>query len=373
MKILHTISSIGVKSGGTSSAVYAMLHGIRDYNVKVLSYELANEDHLPGNNLVIDFVPANQNRFAYSSAYKKSLIQSDANIFHSHGLWQYTQYATSRVARKKGIPYIITPHGMLYPEALNHSKFQKQLFLKMFLLNDLNKATAIHVTSKEEMKHIRNLGVKTPIAIVPNPVINVVVEEQIQSKEKIRFGYLGRVHPRKNIERLLYVWSNLAEKVSDSELVVIGEGDDEYMSFLKKETERLSLKNVVFPGFLSGKEKEDTLNSLSYLAVPSDFENFGMIIPEALQLGIPVIASKGTPWEELNTHQCGWWVDNDVDTLTQIMENTLQISDEERIAMGERGKALVNKNYSVEVVTDKMTRLYDWILNKGKKPEFVFL
>jgi glycosyltransferase involved in cell wall biosynthesis len=56
---------------------------------------------------------------------------------------------------------------------------------------------------------------------------------------------------------------------------------------------------------LTGEAKENTLNSLSYLVVPSDFENFGMIIPEALIKGIPVIASKGTTWEELNTHHCG--------------------------------------------------------------------
>ena len=40
-----------------------------------------------------------------------------------------------------------------------------------------------------------------------------------------------------------------------------------------------------------------------------------MIIAEALVRGIPVIASKGTPWQDLETHNCGWWVDNDLDTI----------------------------------------------------------
>jgi hypothetical protein len=58
---------------------------------------------------------------------------------------------------------------MLYPQALNHSKLKK-LFLKLFLFKDMNKASAIHATCEEEMQHLRNLGVKSPIAIIPNPI-----------------------------------------------------------------------------------------------------------------------------------------------------------------------------------------------------------
>ena len=109
------------------------------------------------------------------------------------------------------------------------------------------------------------------------------------------------------------------------------------------------------------------------MVVPSDFENFGNIITEALVKGVPVIASKGTPWEELNTHSCGWWVDNDVDTLATTIREALNTSEEERLAMGERGKQLIKDNYSVEMVAGKMKRLYEWILYGGEKPEFVYL
>ena len=130
---------------------------------------------------------------------------------------------------------------------------------------------------------------------------------------------------------------------------------------------------MTFTGFLSGEEKEKALKSLSYLVVPSDFENFGNIVTEALVKGIPVIASKGTPWEELNTHRCGWWVDNDVDTLAATIREALNTSEAERIAMGERGKHLIQENYSVEMVAGKLKRLYEWILYRGEKPEFVYL
>jgi glycosyltransferase involved in cell wall biosynthesis len=239
-------------------------------------------------------------------------------------------------------------------------------------MNDLNNAVAIHATCMEEMQHLRDLGVKSPIAVIPNPV-SIHDFKYLNALKSLKIGYLGRVHPRKNIERLLYVWNNLNLDETEAELIIIGSGDENYMNFLKAEQTRLNLKKVIFTGFLTGEAKENALNSLSYLVVPSDFENFGMIIPEALIRGIPVIASKGTPWEELNTHNCGWWIENDVDTLAAIIQNAIETSENERIEMGKRGRELVKNNYSVEVVSMKMIRLYDWILNGGEKPEFVYL
>ena len=103
-----------------------------------------------------------------------------------------------------------------------------------------------------------------------------------------------------------------------------------------------------------------------------DFENFGMIVTEALSVGTPVIASLGTPWEELNIHRCGWWVNNDVDTLAQTIEKVLSLSTAELSEMGERGKQFVMEKFSDEQVAVKMKQLYEWILSGGKKPEFVY-
>jgi glycosyltransferase involved in cell wall biosynthesis len=261
---------------------------------------------------------------------------------------------------------------MLYPQALAISKLKKQIFLKLFLMNDLNNAAAVHATCTEEMQYLRNLGIKSPIAVIPNPV-NIAENKNVSIFHKLRFGYLGRVHPRKNIERLFYVWNKLDLDKTNAELIIIGDGDKRYMDFLKAEQVKLNLKNVVFTGFLTGEAKEDALNSLSYLVVPSDFENFGMIIPEALIKGIPVIASKGAPWEELNTHHCGWWVENDVDTLAETIQKAIKTPENERIGMGKRGQELVKNNYSREVVAKKMIRLYEWILNGGERPEFVYM
>jgi glycosyltransferase involved in cell wall biosynthesis len=371
MKILHTISGMSARSGGTSTCTYELVKGLRAQNVSadILTFAPAADDALIGNEPFIQTIPPS-GRFI-SPVYKQALRNGDYQLFHANGIWEYTELITAKIARKKGIPYIITPHGMLYPHALSISKLKKQIFLRLFLMNDLNKAAVVHATCMEEMQHLRNLGVKLPIAVIPNP-INIPEEITPSTPNLLRIGYLGRVHPRKNIERLLYVWKHLNLDQTEAELIIIGDGDENYMDFLKKEREKLNLKNVIFTGFLSGKAKAKALSSLSYLAVPSDFENFGMIIPEALNYGIPVIASKGTPWQELNTHRCGWWVDNDVETLAKTIQKAIDTSENDRIEMGKRGQELIKSNYSIEVISKKMSRLYEWILG-GEKPEFVYI
>jgi len=377
MKILHVISSLGLNFGGPAQSVFYTVKGLQNHklDVEILTYQPDFGDKLISTEDFIITLPKGKTSFAYSSGYKNYLENHSCDLYHAQGIWQYPTYIAAKTARKQNKPYIMTPRGMLYPQAFSHSKLKKQFFLKLFLLNDLNKAAAVHATCMEEMQHLRNLGVKSPIAVIPNPV-NIPNNFQLStlnSQLSTIIGYLGRVHPRKNIERLLYVWDQLKLDSSNAELVIIGDGDICYMDFLKAECVRLNLKNVIFTGFLTGEAKEKALQSLSYLVVPSDFENFGMIIPEALIKGVPVIASKGTPWEELNTHRCGWWVDNDTDTLAKTISKAINTPESVRIEMGQRGQELVKNNYSVEVVAKKMIRLYDWILNGGEKPEFVYL
>ena len=104
------------------------------------------------------------------------------------------------------------------------------------------------------MIHCRNLGITSPIAIIPNPI---EIKEYTETKKDniFRLGYLGRLSPRKNVEGLIYAFTEL--KKEKSELLIIGGGDSQYESFLKKEVKRLNLgSNIEYnPKFL-GKIKK---------------------------------------------------------------------------------------------------------------------
>ena len=245
------------------------------------------------------------------------------------------------------------------------------LSLKIRLLRDLNQAACVHVTCEDEMEHCRQLGVTSPIAIIPNPV--EIKDYPYQKTDSIfRLGYLGRLSPRKNVEGLIYAFAELGEDAQHAEVLIIGGGDEAYEHFLKAEVERLGLKNVRFVGFLSGEEKDRAIASCSVLAMPSEFENLGNVILEGLVRGIPCIATQGAPWKELETHRCGWWVPYNQTAITDAVRKAFHTSVEELQEMGENGRKLMESTYSIEAVALKMKELYQWILKEGEKPEFVY-
>lgn len=376
MKVLH-FGTLDVNAGGPAMSTYNTLYGLKQQgvDVEIIMYPLSPNGKLRGENVNVHYAKAPlEHKLAYSPTLKKEIkALGDYDLYHAQGVWQYPTYAIADIAKSLYKPYIITPRGMLYPQDIRKSnKFFKLLSLKLRLLNDLNKAACVQVTCMDEMRYCRELGVTSPIAVIPNPI---EIKEYAEKKKDdiFRLGYLGRLSPRKNVESLIYAFHELGGLAKNAELLIIGGGDTKYEELLKNEVRRLKLDNVKFTGFLSGKEKDEALASISVLAMPSEFENLGNVILEGLIRGIPCIATKGAPWEELKTHKCGWWIDYNQNAITQAVKDTILTEREILYSMGMNGKLLIKQNYSIESIAKKMHLLYDWILNKSQIPEFVFL
>lgn len=378
MHILHS-GSLDVKSGGPALSIYLTVRGLLENGVEteVVMPPLSGSGKLVGNDVTIHYTaPIMNARFAYMPELPRTLKNLQPyDLYHVQGLWQYLGHGVAAFARKQHKPYVMTLRGMLYPQALAHSAMIKKISLALYQRKDLQQAACIQVTCIDEMKHYRALGFDNPVAVLPNPIeTDGIIDRPVCQPNRLRIGYLGRVHPRKRIERLIYAFKALHDELQDAELLIIGADDKQYEEFLHDEVKRLHLKdNVRFTGFLIGKEKDEALMSLSYLAVPSDFENFGNIVTEALVRGIPVIASKGMPWQELETYHCGWWIDNNQVSINQTLLEAIQLSETDRTQMGINGKRLIREKYSVEILGAKMKQLYEWILyDRGIKPDFLY-
>lgn len=376
MKVIHS-GSCNVLAGGPALSTWLTIKGCRACGCTVdLIMEPVNNGKIISNDLKPIFTKQPIfGGFAYVPDFEKTIAKiGEADIYHVQGLWMLHGTQLARYARKHKKPYVVTLRGMLYPEALSHNPLVKKLSLLIYQGKTLREAAAIQVTCREEMDHYRALGFKNPVAIIPNPIeTEGIINQPLQLKNQFRVGYLGRVHPRKRIERLIYAFGNLKKKLpANAELLIIGGGDKSYEKFLRDEVSRLQLDNVRFTGFLSGKEKETAIKSLSILGVPSDFENFGNIVTEALVYGVPVIASQGMPWQELPANGCGWWIPNDQDFIDKTILEAFSLGPEKLREMGMRGRALMLKNYSVEALGEKMKQLYLWILGETSKPDFVY-
>lgn len=375
MKVLH-FGTLDVNAGGPAMSTYNTLLGLnkKGIDAEIMMYPLSNNGKLKGNNVKVHYAKAPlEHKLAYSPTLKKEIkALGDYDIYHAQGVWQFPTYAIADVARSFNKPYIITPRGMLYPQDIRKSnKYFKLLSLNLRLLKDLNKAACVQVTCIEEMRYCRELGITSPIAVIPNPI---EIKEYTEHKKnnKFRLAYLGRLSPRKNVESLIYAFYELKDISKDIELLIIGSGDDKYEHFLKNEVKRLRLDNVRFTGFLSGKEKDEAIASVSVLAMPSEFENLGNVILEGLIRRIPCIATKGSPWEELETHKCGWWVDYNQQAITEAVKKAIQTSEQELNEMGIRGRELVINNYSIEEVAKKIKSLYEWICKNNNKPDYIY-
>lgn len=377
MHILHS-GSLDVKSGGPALSIYLSIKGLLKNGVKteVIMPPLSSNGKLVGNDVTIHYTaPVTNARFGYMPRLPQTLKNLQPyDLYHVQGIWQYLGHSVASFARSQQKPYVLTLRGMLYPQALAHSAIIKKISLTLYQRKDLQQAACIQATCIDEMKHYRALGFNNPVAVLPNPIeTQGIIGRPVCQPDRMRIGYLGRIHPRKRIERLIYAFKTLHHELKDAELLIIGADDKQYEAFLHDEVKRLQLEsNVRFTGFLTGKEKDEAIMSLSYLAVPSDFENFGNIVTEALVRGVPVIASKGMPWQELEIYNCGWWIDNDQETINQTLLEAVSLPEEKRIQMGINGKNLIRAEYSVPTLGEKMKRLYEWVLNGGEKPEFVY-
>lgn len=377
IRVLQTIGGFGHKSGGTTTCTYDLLRYMQ--HIPTIQVDLLTPDvNDPADKLAgegEEWIKAVANDcktpLGLSSNLKSYLAEKDYDIYHANGLWMYATHITALIARMKERPFVLTPHGMLYPNALNRSAWKKRIMGLLWFKKDILRATCLHATCQPEVEHIRNYGYKGPIALIPNPVPIFDYFDSLQVARKKRIGFLGRLHTRKNVHGLIQAWLKLGEKVKDAELVIMGAGSPEYEAQLRSLAANCKYDNIRFEGFVNGKTKYEILASMTALCVPSDFENFGMIVTEALSVGTPVIASYGTPWEELNTNNCGWWIDATQENLASSIEQALNLSEEKIAWMGENGKQLVTKRYAADKVADNMAELYRWLMGECSQPLFV--
>ena len=388
MKVLQTIQGLASLSGGPSTCTKDLMDCLNsiDQDIKLFTLRCCNPNDSnlgQGSDWLIEWDCDYFSPLYISRNTRRFLKSSDYDLYHTNGLWMYTNHITCRTARKKGKPYILSPHGMLYSNALKIKPYRKKLMLKLWFNEDVHRADCLHATCLQEMQHIRKYGYKGPIAVIPNPVIipeGVAlkgVDYESQNNGKIQLGILARLNPIKKIENLIMAAAKVikGDYRDDIEIVIMGKGNDDYEKYLRELSESLEIAdNVKFLGFVNGKRKYDQLSRLRALFVPSESENFGMIVPEALICGTPVYASLGTPWEELNTHNCGWWRENSDESIANVIREVINLSIDKLLEMGHNGRKLIEKSYGQDMVAHKMLNLYEWILSNKttSKPLFIY-
>ena len=141
--------------------------------------------------------------------------------------------------------------------------------------------------------------------------------------------------------------------------------------------------DFLFTGPLDDDAKWSAYARADLFVLPTYSENFGIVVAEALWAGVPVITTKGTPWDELECsasskfrvqsskleERCGWWIDlPPIDSLDKALREAFEHSNNPNTrtvlpGMGRCGRKLVEARYTWAAVGDKMVRGYEEVLN----------
>jgi len=310
--------------------------------------------------------------------------QADSiKLFHLHEFWSWPQYAVTKLATKKEIPYIIRPAGVLKKWSIRHKGMKKRIYLSLIGKRMCRNAACFHAITKNEADDLRALGHDGPVTIIPNGVnaeeyLNLPepaeAEEhwpELSGRKMVLF--LSRISPEKGLNELLPAWSNLMERKAyrDSILVLAGPDDRNYLSNVKAMVDKYNLnKQVLFTGMVRGRKKQLLISRADVYILPSYSEGFSMSLLENLAAANPVLITPGCNFPEIVREQAGFCVTPERNRLAEALRELLDMSDQKRRAMGLRGQKLVHENYTWRIAAQKLITVYRCVRQGRVIPEY---
>jgi glycosyltransferase involved in cell wall biosynthesis len=374
MKVAHVVPHIDQEASGPSYSVPRLCQSLAASGETVELLCLAANGPITGIDLQVYRQWPVLGRFAISTSLARSLRAKarDVSVVHNHSLWSMVNVAAGWVVPGTKAALVTSPRGTLSPWALSRTRALKRVLwpLQRRALSD---ASLLHATSMQEYAEIRALGFDAPVAVIPNGIDLPDMPEQKSMLGWRNLLFLGRIHPTKGIDNLLRAWKMLEPMHPEWRLQIAGRGAAEDVAEIKSLAASLNLSRVDFSGPLYGSEKSRAYHRAELFVLPSHSENFGMVVAEALAHGCPAVVSRGAPWSALQTEKCGWWTGNDPDSLSDTLGTAMQSSENKLTAMGAAGRAWMARDFSWQVVGQRMSAAYQWIVAGGKAPTFTLL
>jgi glycosyltransferase involved in cell wall biosynthesis len=278
-----------------------------------------------------------------------------ADIVHLTGVYNFPTFPTIWRSRSLRKPLIWSPRGALQRWVGSLRTGPKEVWDFLWYHTANRADLTMHLTSEYERRETLARFPKLRTATIPNGVDVPANLNRIGRREELRLLFIGRLDPKKGIEALLKACS-LIDAQPPWRLAIAGWGSPDYVSELKKQIHNLGVEGrVEMMGEVLSDAKKRLFENSDVTLVPSYTENFAIVVAEALAHGVPVIASKGTPWSRLDQMKCGFWVDNDPGSLADAIRS---ISTMPLAEMGSRGREWMQKEFSWRSVTEQMVDLY---------------
>jgi glycosyltransferase involved in cell wall biosynthesis len=321
--------------------------------------------------------------------YSRSMVRAaatrggdTADVLHQHGLWRAFSRATQRWRTVHRGPTVVAPAGTLTDEALGYSRWRKKLALLAYEEANLRSASCLHANSTAEARGLRRRGLSNPIAVIPSGVPDAWLDGSGDAAAfRRRFSipadrrlllFLSRLHPIKGLPLLLEAVAALGARL-DGWLLVLAGGDERgHLAAVQARVLELRIEDRVrFVGPLQGADKRNAFAAADLFVLPTLSESFGIVVAEALGAGVPVLTTRGAPWEELRSEGCGFHVEATPSAIGDGLRDAVRRPPEELRAMGAKGRRLVSRQYTWSRIAPRTVEVYEWLLGRRRRPDCV--
>jgi glycosyltransferase involved in cell wall biosynthesis len=386
MRVLHVISSLNSRAGGTFTAVrdIAIAQANSGLDVSVCTTYRTLEELLDLEKLRILFLNSGITLYTFKAVspllfslklYKWLSGRRDFDCLHIHGLYRLPTAIAAHFAFKNKIPYLMTPHGSLVPFLYKQSRYGswglrlKRLYERVLENHNLDRASVIHFTSHEEALDAGALNIKAPFVVLPIGIDWHSYESLPQFggfRQRAKLDsdtplilFLGRVDFKKGIDLLIHSFAQVLREIPKARLAIVGPDSSGYLQKVHLWCNELNIDNeVIFINHLEPAQVKEAYVDANVFILPSYNENFGITVIEAMACKCPVIISDQVNiWREIQNGSAGIVIQLSVDDLTKAVIKMLNHPEEAQI-MGISGRILAKDQYDWNSIVARYTELY---------------
>lgn len=288
-------------------------------------------------------------------------------------------YAGLELGRALGLPCVETYHTFFEEYLFHYVPFLPKTWLRglvrQLTRRQCNQVNAVIVPSTAMAEVLRRYGVTTKISLIPTGVdleqFNGGDGEAFRRRcgidpDRFTLVYVGRVAHEKNIEFLLLMLDVLRRRLPDVLFIIAGEGPA--LAALKNQVVRLRLsQNVLFVGYLSRKDAlKDCYRAGDAFVFASRTETQGLVLLEALALGVPVVSTAVMGTADVLQPGCGALIAREDQIEFAAAVERLLVNPGLRKRLSEQGPRYV-KQWSAPELTERLVEFYRAVVEQWKE------
>jgi glycosyltransferase involved in cell wall biosynthesis len=390
MRILHVVPSYlpAVRYGGPIFAVHGLCRALaaRGHELQVFTTNVDGPGITPtpiGTPVDLDGIQIRYfpcpliRRLCWAPALGRALHHEigKVDVVHLHSVFLWPTWAAARAARNAGVPYVLSPRGMLVKGLIaRRSRLAKSAWIRLIERANVEQAAALHLTSQLEGTELECFGWRLPrLVVIPNAIDEpspqngkIASDVEAITSEQPLVLFLGRLSWKKGLDRLLHAFAHTQSGI----LAVVGTDDEKFAPQLVKLAGELQIADRVriLSRTVIGSEKEHLFAAARLFVLPSYSENFGNTVLEAMRRGVPVVVTPEVGAAEVvRKSGAGLVVAGDPEPLSSAIRLLTTDPDLAR-SMGEAGRRHAAAHYTWGHVATQMEDLYNSLNDRAREP-----